>query len=334
MRHLYKIAFSCCVILLGGMAFAQDDPAPDTPPVQAAASDSEAPTGENDGRVRTISATVRDMTQLRPGRPALLREGSQLIEVVGTLTRDAEHSQWVFTVKDENFSAAQYELIVLPGTMLGEIEAVVASVDWEQFTFEMTGEVLVYRARNYFMPSHPPRLLQGGQAPQDDADKSAPSADAAGDTTQSEDAPAPGGDDDSVEALMHELDESSGIAVVQRDDATSADDDHTFSLDDSRPILDHTLVQEGTQLVNRRGRIRREGGGAWVFVLDADATGLGDPPMRLLPCRLLERIETITQRRGNGAEVLLSGRVFVYRNRNYLLPTVFRLPRSHTKLEP
>ena len=84
----------------------------------------------------------------------------------------------------------------------------------------------------------------------------------------------------------------------------------------------------------RRGRIVRDGGGAWLFLFDADASGLADPPMILLPCLLLERMERYAQRAAPEAPMLLNGRVFRYHERNYLLPSVFQIPRHRTPLHP
>lgn len=92
-------------------------------------------------------------------------------------------------------------------------------------------------------------------------------------------------------------------------------------------------MREGANIVMRRGRINRDASGAWLFVFDADARGMSDPPMTLLPCLLLERLERHYQSRGN-APVLLSGRVFLYEDRNYLLPSVYQLPRQRDIVTP
>ena len=50
-------------------------------------------------------------------------------------------------------------------------------------------------------------------------------------------------------------------------------------------------MHEGTLLMSRRGQIRRNRQGGWIFVFDADAEGRADPPVALLPCLMLETIE-------------------------------------------
>ena len=51
------------------------------------------------------------------------------------------------------------------------------------------------------------------------------------------------------------------------------------------------LMQEGTAIASRRGKLLRDPAGGWMFIFDADTTGLADPPVRMLPCLLLEQLE-------------------------------------------
>ena len=105
------------------------------------------------------------------------------------------------------------------------------------------------------------------------------------------------------------------------------------------------LVQEGTLISSRRGKLTRDAsasggggggasGGGWQFVFDADSTGLADPPMRLLPCLLLEHLEDFARHNGSTAPILLSGQVYVYGGRNFLLPTAYRIPRERSRITP
>ena len=47
--------------------------------------------------------------------------------------------------------------------------------------------------------------------------------------------------------------------------------------------VSNRLTPEGTTVLARRGTIRRTRDGAFIFVFDADAEGLSDPPLLLLP---------------------------------------------------
>ncbi|MGQ0628161.1 MAG: hypothetical protein ACT4PL_08700 [Phycisphaerales bacterium] len=91
------------------------------------------------------------------------------------------------------------------------------------------------------------------------------------------------------------------------------------------------LLREGSVLVSRRGRMVKTRAGEWAFVFDSDGTGKADVPMILQPCLRLAEMERIalSGQSGTGtattAEAVtftVSGQVFVYKGRNYLLPTL------------
>ena len=95
------------------------------------------------------------------------------------------------------------------------------------------------------------------------------------------------------------------------------------------------LVPENTVIARRLGRVvRADNGAEWMFAFDADTDGQSDPPMVLMPCRTLERAEAIAEEQGDSARFVVSGRIYVYHERNYLLPTVMRLARDQENLSP
>lgn len=87
------------------------------------------------------------------------------------------------------------------------------------------------------------------------------------------------------------------------------------------------LLREGSFLTDRRARLSRGSGGEWQAVFDADAAGQADPPMTLQPCQNLQAMEAIVEGGSPNAVFSLSGQVFVYRGRNYLLPLIYRIER-------
>ena len=94
------------------------------------------------------------------------------------------------------------------------------------------------------------------------------------------------------------------------------------------------LRREGEFVVSRRGRIRRSGDGRQaLFVFDSDSKQAGDPPMVLVPCRMLETIEEFIERRGDRIVFVLSGQVLTYRGVNYLLPTMMKLATDRGNLD-
>jgi len=86
------------------------------------------------------------------------------------------------------------------------------------------------------------------------------------------------------------------------------------------------LLREGEFVINRRGRLVRsaEGGGT-LFVFDADDAESPEHPMSMLPCQLLQSMESLVTERGDKLVFIVSGQVFTYRGANYLLPTAMKL---------
>jgi len=81
-------------------------------------------------------------------------------------------------------------------------------------------------------------------------------------------------------------------------------------------------LREGSYIWNRPGRLLfnqplRE----WIFVFQADSSSLLEPPLILLPCRLLQRMETLSARRGTEIKFRVSGKITQFNGRNYLFTT-------------
>jgi hypothetical protein len=352
--HSTMISF-CCSCLLSWMVIEPQTTAPATQPAPQA-----APTES--------AGDLRDDVSMRP---PLLREGSLLVEAAGVLRRDPSSNWWVLAVApdDPGFdtllsgpSLREYKLIMLPTTTLREMQRVLESMPEQDATFEVTGQVLVYRGRNYLLTTHAGRLTRAdaGDAVPADAPASATTSPASAPATRPATAPA-ATQADSAEDIMHSL-ERSIESAPRHIGAEPASEAQVPAMDTSRvgvsgaagfnaealatsATATDKALREGTAIQSRRGKITRDAAGAWLFVFDADATGDdtadasgggggSDPPMRLLPCLLLEKIEDYARRAPPTAPVLISGEVFLYNGRNYLLPTVYRLPQERTKLSP
>ncbi len=236
----------------------------------------------------------------------LLREGSYLVEVRGTMRFNEATKWWRFTIDRDDPKHAAYELALLPCRLMADMRRITEGMPQQEVVFEATGQVFVYRGRNFFLPTHAPHVV-GVAAP-----------------TQ-EHQPNEGTDADSAEAILRNLDQA--VGEVARSPAVGGG---TAAVEAGEV----QLIQEGTQVVARRGRMSRGPRGTWWYTFDADAQGLADPPMVLLPCLLRERMERYAERSGERAAMLLSGRVFQYEDRNYILPTMFQIPSERTALRP
>lgn len=100
-------------------------------------------------------------------------------------------------------------------------------------------------------------------------------------------------------------------------------------------VARHKLQREGSFVLMRRGRLMRAVGAAttWMYVFDADDQDMTDPPMYLMPCQMLEDMERIVAERGDSVSFIVSGQVFVYRDANYLLPTLMKLAPRRGNLQ-
>lgn len=83
------------------------------------------------------------------------------------------------------------------------------------------------------------------------------------------------------------------------------------------------VLREGTFLVARRGSMLRIPSGEWVFVFHKDDRGNAERPMILLPSQGLSRMQQAAGERPQDNVFTVSGQVFAYHSRNYLLPDVF-----------
>ncbi len=82
------------------------------------------------------------------------------------------------------------------------------------------------------------------------------------------------------------------------------------------------LLREGTFVVRRRGTMVPLGGGRSALVFHREAGASAERPMVLLPSQHLARMEQMAAAADGSAVFLVTGEVFAYQGRNYLLPTV------------
>jgi hypothetical protein len=248
--------------------------------------------------------------------PQLLREGSRVVDLRGRLEHDEASGGSKLVIEPSDARAPRHELILIPCALLEELDRMKSWARDERLVFRVSGEIFAYRGRNFLLMTHPPLLVEHGPIAGPPAPgEAAPSAVVAPPA-------AAAADDDSAQAIMRRLEEKVG-PVARRVPAETEGADVALA-----------PMREGAMIVARRGQVRRSARGAFVFVFDADAEGLADPPMTLLPCLMLERLEALARRGGADAAVLLSGQVLAYQGRNYLLPTVYVIPRERTKLIP
>ncbi|CAN5768712.1 hypothetical protein BH11PLA1_BH11PLA1_04360 [soil metagenome] len=106
-------------------------------------------------------------------------------------------------------------------------------------------------------------------------------------------------------------------------------------------------IREGTFITARRGRLVPRSGSSLppaaanptgtppelLFAFDGDANGRSEAPLVLLPCKNLEALERAVGPTGDSVVITLSGQIFSYHGRNYLMPGAFILNRR-SELSP
>jgi hypothetical protein len=247
----------------------------------------------------------------RPVR-RLLREGSGLAGVQGRLRVDPATGWWRLVLDEAAHpGAAPTDLIMLPNGTLEEMLQVRNTAPEREAVFEVTGRVYVYAHRNFLLATYAPRvvayepLMPDAPTPIDDG-----AIDGAIDG------------DDSVENIMREL--ADAVGPLRRVPTTAPPSAAPAT---ARPV-------RATTLLSRRGRLQRSPRGAWLFVFEADAEGQADPPLVVLPCLLLERMEQYVARTRPAAPILLSGSVLRFDSKRYVLPSMFRVASEREGLVP
>src|SRR5262245_9764143 len=105
-------------------------------------------------------------------RAPLLREGSHLELAKATATRDARTGEWKLLVERADSGVAtdggnpgaaggeapRYEFTLLPCARLAEMQRIIESSPDHRVTFQVSGQVLVFRGRNYLLPTYTPVL--------------------------------------------------------------------------------------------------------------------------------------------------------------------------------
>ena len=281
-----------------------------------------------------MPATVADAAPVKPNsdptaifRAPLLREGSQILEADASISHDAERGVWRAAVAASEPGQPARMLTLLPCARLTEIQRHLESASSPSARFELSGEVFVFRGQNYLLPTHAPMIESEGPLTDQTSSQSAATQPDPGAMKESKQS-----SDDSAQSILRELDRAAGPRT--RNPGTAPRPTAERSPATGLVKVSAKVMREGTSITNRRGKISRDGSGAWLFIFDADASGQSDPPVKLLPCLLLERIEDHARKQGNNAPALLNGVTYVYGGQNYLLPTVFRIPQERRNLTP
>ncbi|MAY73386.1 MAG: hypothetical protein CMJ31_01430, partial [Phycisphaerae bacterium] len=269
-----------------------------------------------------------DEPDLTPPAATALPERTFLRSREG-LVQPGPYATWIFSPTPTEDDPSPRAMLLHPSRMTQRLAAVFGD-HGGRLRMELSGELFLYRGRNYLLPSNFELVHEGTPGhPVTPPDADATVADAAADATPDVSGSIAVREAGDVANLIAELRELRG----EQDDDDETEETPASSANQRGPVeADPNLIAEGKLLTGRRGRIERLADGLWAFMPDNDE----DEPVEdedgiaLLPSMMLTRIERIAEVEGDLRAVVLSGRVTVYEGKNYILPTLMRLPPPDT----
>lgn len=258
--------------------------------------------------------------RLRPEPGRLLREGTVLASRRGRVV-PIEGGWCVYVFDADAQGQAEPPMILLPSARLAEIRrAAVSSA--KTLTFQISGSVTASGGRNYLLPTFFTTIVT--DAPAAVPPPSAPGA------AERPGSAAPGQNDPAVEDLLRQMElEDRRPSRTGAAPGGAAPGGGVGAGEGGGGGEPQGMLREGLVLASKRGRVDRAGLGL-VFTTDAGA-GEGErpmPPLILLPCLATDEIERLVDQRRGSVLFVLSGQVYAYDGRNYLLPTMVVLERD------
>ncbi len=269
---------------------------------------SKSPASDSKDAATSIPGLTSETFTVPPGR--YYPEGTFLVRRTGTL-RSLKTGEVLFipdkpTHRDSR-RRGERPMVLLPCQTLAAMQSSVnGAIDPLQARVEVSGQLFVYRDRQQLLPTVFSSLPTAPDAKP--AAKPKPSDEDAATAVQPT-------DDPEVSDMITSLENRRGeMAVLPRTGSGQEHDEKSAK----------SLVPEGTLITDRRGRLTRVKDKLAV-AFDGDANTKSDPSMIVIPSRSLERLEASLGPTTDGVVVVVTGRVFAYRNQNYILPLLAQI---------
>lgn len=264
--------------------------------------------------------------------PSTLAEGAFVLDRPGQLIRGPK-DLLIFVPDADSRAPGEGPVLLMPCRTLEQLES-----QWIGQSVVLSGEIFTYHDRNQLLISKY-QIVSNTNAP-DHAKDGEHAEHTPGDPNAMNDAESanqgePAGsveDDPDVRDLLDELDsetDSLGTATRQPMPPSVSDASPKAS---PRPQLTASADQrlpEGTLILRQPARMIRNSAGAWSLVFDHDAADSIDAIALIVePCRMLMRMERIAMETGDAGQLLISGRVYTYKEAHYILPTLVQRLRA------
>lgn len=260
-------------------------------------------------------------------QPTLLAERTFLSSRAGEIIRGPSDTLiFIPSAEAEDPRPGEGPMLLMPSGELARVEAAMGKTE-DRIPFTVTGEIFIYADRNYLLLAAASRVLEA-----EPEDKPAEQTDDQPDVFNQ--------DDPRVTELISELERRSQTGG--QNDQLRGGRNNALRGAGRRPgntgEAVAALINEGTLIFQRRGRVARDRAGRVLIRFDndldstsADATldegASADHELIVLPCRLLESLEDDTEFDASPTPVLISGRVYAYDGENYIMPTMYQLTR-------
>lgn len=233
----------------------------------------------------------------RAGKPdpstarTLRPEGSTIVELAGSLSRDGDW--WMF---QQECAGACASLKVLPNTQL-EIMVRTMEGAGAPISFVASGEITVFENENYLLVKYAAR---GAPTVEPPPTSSPPSSELVPTDASAED----------VLAMLQTQQPDQSVMPRPSGESPAAWR--------RAPADGRTLILDGSPMVNRPGRLVREGSW-WTLAFESNLPDAAEPPIRLLPNQVLELMVRTSQRGSIGLVFIVSGEATLHDGENYLL---------------
>ena len=227
-------------------------------------------------------------------RGLLLPEGSFVVQLSG-IVHATPSGGWIFEPTEKDDTSTIRPMVLLPSLTLTRLTQLVGE-DAVKSEILLTGEVQLYRDRNYLLVSAISLPEVGTPEP---ARATEPQAEPSAEPELS----------DAAQRLIRELEETrtSDRGILQPLTAESAGR--------------RSPVPEGRTFSRHRARLTHLDQGEIAIVFDNDTDQPDQTPLVVLPGHLLERMESIIETHGDTMSLIVSGRTYAYAGRSFILPT-------------
>ncbi|MBL8886805.1 MAG: hypothetical protein JNK16_09105 [Phycisphaerales bacterium] len=298
----------------------------------------QADEGTGGRRDATIPGLSPETFTVAPGR--YFPEGTFLVRRTGTVrilrTGEAVFIPDMPSPRDAR-RRGERPMLLLPSQTLAALQSSIASsANPEETRVEVSGQLFVYRERQQLLPtiftvvrSATPAAVDAAAKPS--APPAPPAVNEAGEATSVRP-----GDDPEVADIIRQLESRRSEALPPISGATAEtgknEEGRTITAADAdRTNASRSLVPEGTIFTDRRGRLVRMGDRLGI-AFDGDANTPAEPAMYIIRSKALERLENSISSRTGSVDIVLTGRVYTYRNQNYILPLMAQLePQGQLK---